>query len=145
MRKILSLLAGVLLVCSPLRAQAPDQVKPRRAPVWVAIAPEAQTEPYRVLRFAGNAPHDVILLRSGADGATLAQAVEALVAARRRLGGVASSDAAVRVRTTTQRTRPPLPWADRVIRDVRVADPRELPRVGRVQAVRIWLPAQPPR
>lgn len=142
MRIVLSLLASVLLVCTPIRAQAPDQVKPRRVPVWVAIAPEVQAEPYRLLRFAGNAPHDVILLRSGADGATLTLAVEALLAARRTSGDASGTDAAVRVRTTTQRARTPLPWADRVMRDVRVAEPREVPRVGRVQAVRIWLPAQ---
>lgn len=145
MRTIFSLLASVLLVCSPIRAQALDKEKPRRVPVWVAIGPGLQTEPYRVLRFAGNAPHDVILLGSGADGATLTQAVEALLAARRTSGDAAGTDAAVRVRTTAQRARTPLPWADRVLRDVRVAEPRAVPRVGRVQAVRIWLPAQRPR
>jgi hypothetical protein len=144
MRKILSMVAGVLLVCSPTHAQTSDRDVPRRIPAWVAIAPEGQAEPYRVLRFGGNAPHDVILLGSSADGNTLTRAIEALLAARRVSSDLASSDATFRVHSATRRTRTPLPWADRVLRDVRVAAPREVPRVGRVQAVRIWLPPQGP-
>lgn len=143
MQMLLTLLAMVVFVSGPVRAQAP-QAAPKRVAVWVALAPQQQTEPYRILRFGGNAPHDVILLRSPSDAGTLSQAVGALLAVRRAGGDVAGIDAAVRVSGTASVTRAPLPWADRVVRDVHGAELRQVPRVGRVKAVRIWLPVSRP-
>jgi hypothetical protein len=117
-----------------------------RVPAWVAISPEMEgsANPFRLARFAGRAPQDVILLAPGADAATLTQAVDALLAARRAAGDEAESDALLRVPQAGQRRRE-LPWAGRVIDDARAAAPREIPGIGRVRAVRIWLPAQWPR
>lgn len=117
-----------------------------RVPAWVAISPEMEgsTSPFRLARFAGRAPQDVILLAPVADGATLTQAVEALLAARRAAGDEAASDALLRVPQGGQGVRE-LPWATRVLNDVRATTPREIPGIGRVRAVRIWLPAQRPR
>lgn len=117
-----------------------------RVPAWVAISPETEgsANPFRLARFAGRAPQDVILLAPGADAATLTQAVEALLAARRAGGDETTSDALLRVPQAGPRMRE-LPWAARVLTDARAAAPREIPGIGRVRAVRIWLPAQRPK
>ena len=113
-----------------------------RVPAWVAISPELDaTAPFRLARFAGSAPHDVILLARHADATTLTQAVEALLAARRAGGNIPVSDSLLRVRQQARDARV-LPWAGRVLADVRAAEPRQLPGVGRMRAVRIWLPMQ---
>lgn len=114
-----------------------------RVPAWVASSPdlEGSASPFRLARFAGSAPHDVILLAPGADAATLTQAVESLLAARRAGGDEAASDALLRVPQPGMAKRE-LPWAARVLNDARAAAPRQIPGVGRVRAVRIWLPAQ---
>ncbi len=144
MRKLLLLaLAAVALAGDPFSALH-AQVSPTRVPVWVAISPDVEgSAPFRLARFAGNAPHDVILLSPDADAATLTRAVEALLAARRAGGDRAASDALLRVRQPTESARV-LPWAPRVLQDARATAPRQIPGVGRVRAVRIWLPAQQP-
>ena len=131
--------AGAVPDSGALHAQAASRA---RVPAWVAISPEMdEAVPFRLARFAGRAPHDVILLAPHADAATLTQAVEALLAARRTGGDTPASDALLRVRQPVQDARV-LPWAARVLQDVQAAEPRQLPGVGRVRAVRIWLPAQ---
>jgi hypothetical protein len=110
--------------------------------VWVAQAKLQPSEPYRILRFGrSDAKQDVILLGTAADAATLSRAIEALLAVRRAAGDVPESDAQMRVRSGLSR-RPVLPWAGRVLRDLSEAEPRHVPRVGQLRAVRIWLPAQ---
>lgn len=140
---ILLLLALASAAVPPASCEAQQTQGARlRVPVWVAISPELQgtATPFRLARFAGDAPHDVILLAPDAGAAALTQAVEALLAVRRESGDVPAADATLRVR------RPPgarvLPWAPRVLRDVRAAAPRRLPGAGNLRAVRIWLPTQ---
>lgn len=139
-RMLLLLVMAVLPLSTPAAAQAGS-----RAPAVVVISSDSQAgdTPFRIARFAGKAPRDVILLSPGADAAILTRAVEALLAARRQTGGHANTDAMLRVRPRSGATRRPpanLPWAARVVEDVRAAAPREVPGIGKVRAVQIWLP-----
>ncbi|HEX6374077.1 MAG TPA: hypothetical protein VF006_34435 [Longimicrobium sp.] len=145
MRELLrSLLIAVALVLAPPAFCAAQQAQPvarTRVPALVAISPDLQgaETPFRLARFGGNSPRDVILLAPDADASALTQAVEALIVARRQSGDAASTSATFRVQQS-QRARV-LPWAARVLLDVRGAAPREIPGVGRLRAVQIWLPS----
>lgn len=138
------LVAGVLvLLPQTFLAAQQAQASPRtRVPVLVAISPELQgtAMPFRLARFGGNSPRDVILLAPGADATVLTQAVEALMIVRRHIGDNAGAGATFRARQP-QLPRV-LPWAARVMQDVRSAAQRDIPGVGRLRAVQIWLPAQ---
>jgi hypothetical protein len=144
MRNLLFLLVAALLPLSASTAVAQSTRPAPRAPALVALSPDlrgAET-PFRLVRFGGNSPRDVILLAPDADASIFTQAVEALMAVRRQSGEDASRvSATFRARRTQRRPRV-LPWAERVLRDVRGAAPREVPGVGRVRAVQIWLPSQ---
>lgn len=138
------LVAAVLGAALPWRDAAAQEPRGSRArvPALVAISPELHgTEArFRLARFGGDAPRDVILLAPDADAAVLTHAVEALLAVRRHSGDAAASDAMLR---TPERPRARvLPWAARVLQDVRAAAPRQIPGVGRLPAVQIWLPAE---
>lgn len=140
---IRSLLLAFAVALVPSAFCAAQQAHPAaraRVPALVAISPDLQRAetPFRLARFGGNSPRDVILLAPDADASVLTQAVEALMIVRRQ--SAASTSATFRV----QQTRPPrvLPWAARVLQDVRGAAPQEIPGVGRLRAVQIWLPAQ---
>jgi hypothetical protein len=145
MRKLICLLMFAAdLAALPWSVSAAQQTQGvrGRVPTLVAISPDlegAETR-FRLARFAGNAPRDVILLAPDADAATLTQAVEALLAVRRQSGDAATTNALLRTRDP-QRARV-LPWAARVVRDARAAPLRHIPGVGRLRAVQIWLPAQ---
>lgn len=147
MRKLIrSLLLAVGLVLVPNAFCIAQQQTPAparaRVPALVAISPDLQgaETPFRLARFGGNSPRDVILIAPDADAAVLTQAVEALMVVRRQSGDAASASATFRVQQP-QRARV-LPWAARVLQDVRNAAPRAIPGVGRMRAVQIWLPAQ---
>lgn len=145
---IISLMLAVVTATFPLsfcHAQQ-AQASPRaRVPALVAISPELHGAdiPFRLSRFGGSAPRDVILLSPDADAAVLTQAVEALMVVRQQSGDAAVSTATFRV-PRPQHSRV-LPWAARVLQDLRTATPRGIPGVGRVKAVQIWLPSQQPR
>lgn len=146
MRTLIRPLVLALMVALAPHAPCEAQQQPRagatraRVPVLVAIAPELDgtSSPFRLRRIEGNASRDVILLASDADAAVLTQAVEALMLVRHRSGDEPGVSATFRVRQP-QRQRV-LPWAERVLRDTHAAAPREIPGVGRLQAVQIWLP-----
>jgi hypothetical protein len=145
---ILSLLVGIAATVTSVTSCAAQQTPPApraRVPALVAISPELQSTdtPFRLVRFGGNSPRDVILLAPDADATVFTQAVEALMTLRRQSGNVAASSATFRGRQP-QRARV-LPWAARVLRDVRYAAPRAIPGIGRVRALQIWLPSQQPR
>lgn len=146
---IASVLAGVPGV-APAHSQPPERQPPRtptRVPVTVALvdrlpAPDA---PFVILRRTNATPADVILLPRDADASVLTDAVRALLLARRNAGGdVAAAPAVLRARFRSSggNGRPLLPWAPRVLNDLRRANVRELAGVGPVKAVQIWLPAQ---
>jgi hypothetical protein len=102
--------------------------------------------PFRILRRADVTPHDVILFRADADSATLSAAVHDLLAIRRVQGDTTrSGTGAMRVRQpgrAAPRTVRMLPWARRVMDDLRRADRQVIAGVGTVPSVQIWLPPQ---
>lgn len=144
MRNILLFLVAAVLPLSALPAAAQSTRSAPRTPALVALSSDlrgAET-PFRLVRFGANSPRDMILLAPDADASVLTQAVEALMIVRRQSGDDANRvSATFRARRPQQRPRV-LPWAARVLQDVRSATPREIPGVGRVQAVQIWLPGQ---
>lgn len=121
--------------------------RPTRVPVVLALVDTLTGDaPFRILRRAEVTPHDVILFRVGADSATLSAAVHDLLSIRRVQGDTTRSGAgAVRVRQpvrTAAREVRMLPWARRVMEDLRRADRRVIAGVGAVPSVQIWLPPQ---
>lgn len=145
MRKLICLLmlaAGVAALPWTVSVAQQTQGARGRVPALVAISPamEGAETRFRLARFGGNAPRDVILLTPDADAADLTQAVEALLVVRRHSGDVATADVTLRTRQP-QRARV-LPWAARVVHDARAAAPRQIPGIGRLRAVQMWLPAQ---
>jgi hypothetical protein len=146
---IASALRGVLGV-APAHSQPSEGQSPRtptRVPVTVALvdrlpAPDA---PFVILRRPDATPADVILLPRDADASVLTDAVRALLLARRNTGGDVAATPAVlraRFRSSGGGGRPLLPWAPRVLNDLRRAPISELVGVGPVRSVQIWLPAQ---
>ena len=116
-----------------------------RVPVVLAMADSAMAAPgYRILRRAGGGPEDLIVFGSNADPNTFSEAVRRLVLIRRATGDTATVSGEVRVNRDMNSAGPaaPFPWAERVLGDLRVADRREVPQVGRERVVRIFLPAQ---
>lgn len=142
--------ALALLLCGMLPpATAPAAVRASsRVPVTVALVEHlpAADGPYAILRRPDVAPNDVILLpRSAANPRLLSDAVQALLLARRQGGDVPSAHGRMRVRLGQDaegRERAVLPWAPRVIQDLRRAAPVDVAGVGTVPAVQIWLPRQ---
>ncbi len=96
--------------------------------------------------FADDSRHDVIVLVSrGASARELSSAVMDLLAIRGQHGDTGSTNAVMRVRPRTgsrTETRRVLPWAQRVVNDVRRAEPRLIEGLGEVRAADIWLPPQ---
>ena len=144
-----ALMVAALTVLPTLGAtQAPKAPgAPTRVPVTVAMVerlpvPDA---PFVVLRRTHVSPRDVILLPTGADARLLSEAVQMLLVARQAGGDTAAAAATLRVRPQRGRTasqRPVLPWAQRVLADLRRAAARPVEGVGTVPAVEIWLPPQ---
>lgn len=132
----------------PLLAQTALGVSGRspRVPVTVAIVEEfvLADAPFVIHRSPGRAQQDVILLRADADEHTFSEAIRALLLSRRHGGDAPTTQSLLRTQ------RPPngygtlatLPWASRVLTDLRVANPTHLEGIGTVKAVEIWLPRQ---
>lgn len=144
-----SVLAVLLGCAQTMDAQTNAPVPRARVPVTVALVDSLPMDDpgYRILRRAGGTPRDVILLRSAADGAIFSEAVRSLAVIRAVTGDTADASAFVRAHPSAgepARTRV-LPWAERVLNDLRSANPRVVPGVGRVRAVEFWLPAQSSR
>lgn len=146
--RLLLLAAGMLLLTRHLPAQqGPGPTRPTRVPVTLAVVDSARTgdAPYRLLRRVDVSPHDVILLRAGADAAVLSEAIDNLLLIRAQTGDTTKVSGAVRVRhgaDGSNRQRRVLPWAGRVLNDLRQARPGEVEGVGIVPTVEIWLPPQ---
>lgn len=152
-----AMLSLLLLCASALHAQPHS---PRRVPVTIVIAdhlarPDA---PFLIQRRPNRAAQDAIVLRSDATSGQLSDAIRALMAIRQAGADSARVAGTMRIRpnaagsVVTPRGRSPrrshedrisgnpLPWAERVLRDLRRADKREVAGIGVVQAVEIWLP-----
>ena len=140
------LLGLLFLVTGQLSAQVAAPRSPRapaRVPVTVALVEQLPypDAPFIILRQLTGS--DYILLPADADAALLTDAVNALLLARQRGGDRAPADALLRLRAPERvRGARPLPWAARVLADLRNAPRRSVPRVGQAPAVQIWLPPQ---
>jgi hypothetical protein len=123
----------------------------RRVPVTIALMdqlpPEAGNAPAVLLRRTGTTPRDVILLRrADASGAQLAGAILHLMVVRERAGDTARVDGIFRLPAAM---RGPRVWerteqvrADRIVAQLRHAEPRDVPGVGRVPAKELYLPSR---
>jgi hypothetical protein len=139
----------LLLAAGTLAGQTARPREVRRVPVTVALMGELPMAgvPFLVQRRPALAPHDVILLRTGTTAAQLSEAIQTLLVARQAGGDLPAVKGFVRMRPHGARTantspRKPLPWAERVLRDVRKAPTVQVDGIGRVRAVQIWLPPQ---
>jgi len=99
-----------------------------------------------IQRRMNSEPQDFILLQAdSANSIRLSAAVQDLLTIRRVQGDQTPADFITRVRMAEGApglTRRELPWAQRVINDVRRTDPQEIAGLGTVRAVKIWLPRQ---
>ncbi len=141
MRTLLLLLS--LTCCVTFRADA-QQGRPTRVSVMVALGDRATLNgaPFRIVRRADTAPHDIILIAPEADARALSEAIGQLQMMRRVQGDTATTSATMRVRRPARAREPrTLPWAPRVIQDLRRAETHPLPGIGTVKSVQIWLPA----
>jgi hypothetical protein len=135
--------------CGP-SASAQAHQSAARVPVLLAVVDSLpDTGPrFRIVRQAGASVRQVVLLPPDANPELLAEAVETLrmLWTRGEDGGTADAGAIFRrVPTTTQ---PPAArrvpsWAGRVLHDLREARPRQVPGIGHVRTVQIWLAPLP--
>jgi hypothetical protein len=140
--KLILLLLSLLALGPGTRAATAQQ--PRRVAATVVLLDSIAQPgaPFVLVRRPGAAPADLILVRSGVGAAQLSDAIRGLLTARKAGGDFPSAAATFRVRPRTAAARPAYPWAQRVLNDLRRSEPREIPGVGRVRAVEIWLPRQ---
>lgn len=127
--------------------QGTQQGSPRRVPLTVALVESIPNRggAFVILRRSDATPADVILLTAAADAAALSNAIHTLALARSHGGDRPRKTVMLRQRpelSNPGRSRPELPWARRVLADLRGAVPRDLAGIGRVRAVDVWLPPQ---
>lgn len=130
---------------SQLVAQEAAVASRARTPVLIVLVDQLPhgSEPFEILRRAEIIPHDVVLLRSDAGAAELTAAVRTLMLARQQGGDDPERSVVLRMRRSA--ASPPartLPWAQRVLTDLRRAEPIDVRGVGMRRAVEIWLPSQ---
>lgn len=143
---------AVSAVALPLRVAAqsiPPSAGPAQAPripVTVAMVQALPEESagYVILWQPGRARADIILVRADADEQTLSDAVRATLMAQRQAGETRTTGRMLRMRSSSHGRAPVLPWAARVLSDLRGAAPRKVEGVGEVKAVEIWLPRPQP-
>jgi hypothetical protein len=141
-------MCSLILGEAPLAAQQRASPSARRVPVTVVLLdslPGEDTSPFRILRRADTSPNDVILLREGADAVALSEAVAELLHLRQLQGdSIRTGSGMMRTRRATARSRSAriLPWASRVINDLRTAELQDISGVGAGRSVQIWLPPQ---
>lgn len=143
----LTALAAVLAAALGFTPAAAQQqpLQPSRVPVLVAVvdALPHSGSAFLIERHRNRNPGDVILIGPDATAHDLSEAIHALVLIRRHAGAQVTSSGTMRVRPAGNvRRRSPLPWAARVIADLKHAARRDVPGVGVVSAVEIWLPRQ---
>jgi hypothetical protein len=137
-----------LLLSASLHAQsAPGMRRPSRVPVTIVQVERVQqgNAAFVVQRRHDVAPHDVILLRAGANPSDLSDAIRTLLTVRAANGDTARTAGSFRARphgSQRQPLRAPLPWVGRVLSDLQKSEAREVPGYGRAKAVEIWLPPQ---
>lgn len=138
------MLIAVLASAGVIHAQTSHALSARaRVRVTLVLVNSlSSNEEFRIVRRAVEEPHDVILLTDVATSGTLSAAVQDLLSVRAQQGDTARLDGIVRIRHSGQISRRMLPWAERVLSDLRRARPRSIPGFGTLPAVDIWLPPQ---
>jgi len=143
---IAAFVLALVLPARPGQAQTAPSAPPGRVSVTVTLVDRVPVPgaPFVVIRRATTSPRDIIALPRGADAAMLSEAVYTLVASRQAAGDTSTREMVLRVRPNQARTQhhPVLPWAERVLGDLRHTEPRQVDGIGRVPAVEIWLPRQ---
>lgn len=143
-RALLHAAAAVLLGRGPVAAQdgrAPTSTRVHRVPVIVAIAePPTGGGRFEIVRRKSSDGPDIILLTDSAGPAALSDAVRALMVVRRRDGDAAPATARIRTRPNPASTAGVIPWAPRVLDDVRARPVQPLGAYGPARWVQIWLP-----
>ena len=141
-----ALLVAAALAAGPvvLAAQRAGERAPTRVPLTVVLVSELPRPgaAYEIQRRPTGSDLDVILLLDTATPEQLSEAVRGVLTARQAGGDTATRAGTFRVRPHRSTARTALPWAARVLTDLRAAHVRQVPGVGRVRAVRIWLPPQ---
>jgi hypothetical protein len=137
-----------LLLSMSLHAQSASGTRrPSRVPVTIIQVERVEqgSAPFVVQRRRDVAPHDVILLRAGANPSELSDAIRTLLMVRAANVDMPLASGSFRARPQggqQQRLRAPLPWVGRVLSDLHNVEAREVPGHGRAKAVEIWLPPQ---
>lgn len=144
---LVALLGPVVPISFGSRLDAQASERPTRVPVTLALVDDIPggAAPFRIVRRVHVAPYDVILLHSSASQDALSEAIADLLTLRSIAGDTATAGGMVRVQRPPQaagRSPRPLPWAGRVMDDLRRAQPRHVAGVGVVPAVEVWLPPQ---
>ncbi|HEX9939445.1 MAG TPA: hypothetical protein VGB15_20045 [Longimicrobium sp.] len=138
-------LVAAVSAARDVSAQSGIRARRPRVPVTIAFVDtlHAGAGDYVILR-GGDGGRDVILLRPSADAATFSDAVRSVMLIRTVRGEPGGNPHLVRTRGAAGGNRPsrPLPWATRVLDDLRKSTPREVASLGMVPAMEIWLPAQ---
>lgn len=144
---LLVLLGPAGSISSGTRLDAQALERPTRVPVTLALVDDISggATPFLIVRRVDVAPYDVILLQSSASQDALSEAIGDLLTLRSIAGDTAATGGMVRIRRPQQptgRSPRPLPWAGRVMNDLRQAQPRHIAGVGMVPAIEVWLPPQ---
>jgi hypothetical protein len=125
---------------------AAGQKSVNRVPVTIAIGTYSSSgnAPFVIQRRREIEPLDVIILSPWATDDDLANAVRALLLSRQIAGDTSLSAAKLGMRPDLAHrgTARQYPWVRRVLVDLKRADRNNLPGVGYLQSVRIWLPPQ---
>lgn len=139
-------LAVVLLLStgSAAGAQATESEVVPRVPATIVLSDTRPAGSRFVLRRVPNAARpDVIVLAPDATADDLTDAVRTLLTARHKDGDKPVANQILRIRPTRSGApRPAYPWIPRVLADVKGADRIDIPGVGNVRAVQIWLPGK---
>lgn len=141
------MVAALMIALVPAALLAQRAAPATRVPLTITLVrelPHPGTS-YEIQRRTSGDERDVVLLLHSATPEQLSEAIRGVMTARLAGGDSAAQAATLRVRphsSSSPGTHAPLPWALRVLADLRAAPMRNVPGVGRVQAVRIWLPAQ---
>lgn len=130
-----------------LAGQEPHARRPTRVPVTLVLVDRLPVgdAPFLVRRRTDVSPRDVILLRTDASQAQVSEAIRTLLVARQVSGDTATHPAILRVRphgAGHAAAHREFPWVPRVLADLRRAELTDVPGIGRVRAVQIWLPPQ---
>ena len=141
--------AGLALGAPVLDAQ---QRAPTRVPVTIVLVDRLAQPgvPFVIERRPELTPRDLIVLRADATPDQLSDAVRSLLTVRQAGGDMPTVRGTMRMRpqnagargAARAAARRALPWAGRVLSDLRQATARDVPGIGRVRSVEIWLPPQ---